>query len=100
MLKATFKLENVHEYKQPETGKVYYSLVGVTLVHNSKLGRDMEEFFQVSIPEKFIYTRVAFEKAKGKIITVQVKEKVFDEKFSGYSLVSDNVEFSESLPRA
>ncbi|WP_368576020.1 hypothetical protein [Acinetobacter baumannii] len=94
-LHATFLLENVSDYKDEQKNIVYHSLVTTQKKWSSKLNREIEDVVSISIPQKFGWLSAELKKHIGKEIIVAVRERVFNDKFSGYALDSDQFSVNE-----
>ena len=89
LLHATFLLENVSDYKDEQKNIIYHSLVTTQKKWSNKLNREIEDVVSISIPQKFGWLSSEFKKHIGKEIIVGVRERVFNDKFSGYVLDSE-----------
>lgn len=96
LLHATLKLENVSDFTDEVKKITYHSLVTTAQIWSNKLNRETEQVISISIPQKFNWMSAEFKKYIGKEITVQVRERIYDGKFNGYALDSDQFQVSDS----
>lgn len=95
LLHATLKLENVSSWKNDEKGIIYYKLVSTSLIYSNKLGREHEVIEEISIPQRLSYLNTELNKYIGQTITVQVLPRIYDGKFNGFELASEQYQVAK-----